>query len=114
VTPAQAKQVTIIKTAAFLYNGSAVLRTEWVYHTTIRVTCETQLSGSAESGSKHGQLILFQSLYLCFECLISILMPQGNDITNRERIYLDKDEIEYLTANQGRGTLTKQTRKMII
>jgi hypothetical protein len=44
-----------------------------------------------------------------FELLISALPPQGHDITYFKRQYLDKDEIEYLTANQRqpREILTK-------
>jgi hypothetical protein len=55
------------------------------------------MSGSAETGSKHGQLILFESLTVL---LISVLTPQGNDIMDLERTCLNKDETKYFTANQ--------------
>jgi hypothetical protein len=48
--PIQLKQVTINITTNFLYNGSAVLRTEKVGITNF--PCQTQLLMSAEEGGK--------------------------------------------------------------
>jgi hypothetical protein len=42
----------------------------------INFICEAQLIGSPETGSKHGQLILLQSVYMHFKFLISAPTPQ--------------------------------------
>jgi hypothetical protein len=69
----------------------------------------TQILGSAETGSKHVHLILFQCLHCAFYFLISTLTQQGRDIMNFKAPRLNKDNIEYLTTNQRemRKTLKK-------
>jgi hypothetical protein len=66
----------------------------------ITITCEIQLSRSANTGSKRCQLILRQSLWVGFESLVCTVTPQGRAITNFKRQCLDEAEIEYLKANQ--------------
>jgi hypothetical protein len=72
------KQVTINIIATFLYDGSVVIGTEWAYYV-INFTGETQPLGSAETGSKHGELILFSSLFLVFQ--VSYLYSHHEDMT---------------------------------
>jgi hypothetical protein len=49
---------------------------------------------------------------MCFEFLVDTVTTQGNDVINLERTSLDKEEIEYLTANQRQPRKTEKADKI--
>jgi hypothetical protein len=64
----------------------------------INFTCEAQLLGYPDTGSKHGQLILFQSVYMCFKFLIPAFTPQGHEF---QKTMLRKGEESICDSKSG-------------
>jgi hypothetical protein len=67
----------------------------------IYFTCEAQLLGSSDTGSKHGQLILFQSVYMRFKFLIPAPTPQAHEFHEFQKTMLRKGDESICDSKSG-------------